>query len=271
MTIQSASTARTGLSHVGAVRADPTSAGASALTEVQTPSTADARCGIDESEQLMLSKNVLLGNFTGMTTVQIQAMKLVDPTVGLSQSGAQARIPENAWSDRRAEPKRGLLGRLRDAFGAAVKGFVRPRARPATFDTNPELRFTAIRSSVKLRASFASACQERHCMEELVALDAAEAFLAQPDKGTFKDMAVVAGKSNLPDDLLRRLERQQASAAQPLPFNRPAAVKLFQDIQANLKNLLSDNIVQDPKLRGKHGLDDATLLAELRQTNRAAG
>ena len=165
-----------------------------------------------------------------------------------------------------APPTRGFLGRMRDAIGAVVNRMARPTPQRIDLEKNPALRFVAIQSSPQLRAGFAKACEERFCKEELVALDAAESFLAQPDRHTFAAMAFVASKVNLPDDLLTRIERQCPAEGPLPPFDPRAATRLARDIQTNLKSLLSDNIVQDPKLRGKHGLDDATLLAQLRKT-----
>lgn len=275
MSIHSASTAPVGPTHSTATRAslstETASSGAGVQAESEALPSVDVHLEIDSADQLKLSRNLLLGNFTGMTTVQVQALKLADPTAGAGRPESQVQLPHSAWSNRSAEPKRGLFGRLRDAFDGAMKRLARPTAQRANFDTNPELRLTAIRSSPKLQAGFAKACEERFCKDELFAFDAAEEFLAHPDKRAFLAMTFVASKVNLPDDLLRRLERQQAAADQPLPFNQPAAVRLAEEVRANLKSLLSDNIIQDPKLRGKHGLDDATLLAELHKRNLAAG
>ncbi len=254
-----------------------------AAPDASPESPARSHSSIGQTEQLKLSQNVLLGNFTGLTTVQVQAMKLVDPTAGPTGAGHQAVVPLNAWRPgaaaqaRPAAPPRGLLGRAWNAIGAAAKGLLRAVSQPFAsgtapdLDSNPALRLKTIQSDTGLWTRFTAACKERYCTDELKAFCAAEDFLANPDKATFLAMTKSAKAVNLPDDQLVRLGRQEASAKEALPFNRPVAIRLAEDVRDNLKNLLQDNILQDRTLLAKHGLNNTVLLAQRKKAALSAG
>ena len=63
----------------------------------------------------------------------------------------------------------------------------------------------------------------------------------------------------------------EASAKEALPFNRPVAIRLAEDVRDNLRNLLQDNILQDRTLLAKHGLDNTVLLAQRKKAALSTG
>lgn len=237
--------------------------------------------------QLQLSKNILLGNFTGMTTVQVQAMALVDPTAEPARPVFEAALQRTAPKDVPAQPMpavskppRGIAGRAWGAFTTAAKGIFRalsqslsrPAPAPAKSDMpnlsmDPALQYKIVRSDTAeggLWSKFATACKARHCSEEFEALVSSEKFLANPDKQGFLDMLKSVQDVNLPSDLLGRIERHKKSAQEALPFNRPLAIKLAQDVLRSLEGLLQENVLPAVKF------DDKTLLDQMKKMNPAA-
>lgn len=269
-------------------------AGAHADASTEAPSgvsietQADPAAQIEEPMQLQLSKNILLGNFTGMTTVQVQAMKLVDPTAELARPVFEATLLRTAPKDVPAQqpmptvskPQRGIAGRAWGAVTTAAKGvfralsqsFSRPAPAPVpsdipNFGQKLALQYSIVRSDTSeggLWSKFAKACKAQHCHYELNALVASEKFLANPQRQAFLDMLKSVEDVNLPSDLLGKIERQKKSAQEALPFNRPLAVKLAQDVIIDLEKLLQENVLPAAKF------DHETLLAQMKKINLTA-
>jgi hypothetical protein len=244
-----------------------------ALSSTATPSGSpvDTPAGpaaqIDESMQLKLSENVRhLGHFTGMTTVQVRAMTLVDPTAAPARPMMETTSKQVRTIPATTQPQRNLLGRMWDAFTSRVKGFfsaarqapastaptasaagaLAPPRSPQTVlpDLTPLQRFELIRSSPKLFDRLLKNAELNSRDNELRLLDAVCAYQSTAIRSAegFQDILdrvkLPGAAANIGESLLQRLD--EAARA---PFDEAKTDDLVYRLKRAVLEMIDASVV----------------------------